>query len=226
MSLFKDIATSIKGVAHDAVDALTNDDSKGRQLVRDANDHSRAAETAGVEVEVTLQLEKNKYQDLVTESTSWEAKANKALDSDDEQLATDIMARKVAVDEQIVASQARIDALQPQVTAMKQRIAQAVEMNNHTAEKIALASANSKIADATLAAASVVSGIGNNSGVADDVARMEAKSKEKLARAQILGQHADVVTGGDLDSRISALNKPSATNALEALKAKRAAAQQ
>lgn len=222
MSIFHSIGTTLAGLAHDVVDAIGNDDSKGRQIVRDAQEHSREAEHAGVDVEVTLQLEKNKYAALVTESNSWKAKASKALDANDEPLALEILARKATIDTQVAASKARLDVLEPQVLAMKERIAQAVEMNSHTAEKVALASANAKIADASLAAASVVAGIGDGTDVAADVARMQAKSDEKMARAQVLGQHADAATGNDLDARIAGLGQATATDALAALKAERA----
>lgn len=216
------LGTTLSGLAHDVVDAIGNDDSKGRQIVRDAQQHSHDAEHAGVDVEVTLQLEKNKHAALAAESASWKAKASKALDANDEPLALEILARKATIDAQVATSQARLDVLEPQVLAMKKRIAQAVEMNSHTAEKVAMASANAKIADASLAAASVVSGIGDGADVAADVARMQASADEKMAHAQVLGQHADATTGNDLDARIAGLGQTSAGDALAALKAERA----
>jgi len=70
-------------------------------------------------------VERNKYRELSEQSASWLVKANKALDADDDQLASEILARKESIDNEAAASKARIDVLEPQVAAMKKRIAQA-----------------------------------------------------------------------------------------------------
>jgi phage shock protein A len=176
------------------------------------------------------------YQKYVQESEQWMARANQALDANNEDLAKKALARKAEADQQLAQMKTGVEAARNASESLKQKVAELkrrIDDADRTATTLVArknaAMAQRKVAEALSGVAQADNAFAALKGYEESVSREEAKAKafDQLADAgKDEGLEAEFakLQGGTVDSELAALKAARAQKQLPPTMAKQLAA--
>jgi len=217
MSIFEKIARAVKGTVNDALDKTADAGRDARQIVRDLEDQIGHVQQAMLDVRAENEVLKQKNTKQQAEVDKWANAAAKAVKAGDDNLARECLTKKSEANTLLQTYTDQLAKFQPTVDQLNKHLADLVA-KKELANRTDLIAARSEMADAQTKAATVISGIGGSSAIAD-FDKLEDQVAKKEARANAATEMADEQTGKSLDDRVAALGNTSIDDELAALKA-------
>ena len=161
------------------------------------------------------------YQKYVRQSAEWKARAGRALDAGNEDLAKKALAKKAESDKQVTSLQTAIDSartasesLKSQVGDLKRKIEDGERTANTLVARKNAAMAQRKVSEA-------LAGVGNANNAFATLATFEKSVAKEEATAKAFGELASAGKDDGLEAEFAALQGGTVDSELEALKRER-----
>lgn len=220
MGFFSRIFRVAKGKANQAVDAMEDAtfETTLKQNIRDMDVQLNRIVRSSAEAMSNHNRLESDYVRWKDRADDWKAKATKALQAGNEDLAKKALTKKVECDEQVSNLQASVDQsqsardkLKSQVDQLRKKIEAAKRNTNTLIARKNAARAQKEIN-------SVLAGVNLNDNAFSSLSRFEESVSKDEAMAQAYEDMSDT-SGADLDAEFAALDTSSADDELAKLKA-------
>ena len=153
MSFFQKLINQIKGVANDSLVAVASDSVAVRQSVRELQADIDRATIAVADVNAQKTLIQNRITEAKAAAKDWEDRARRAVQLNDDALATAALEQQVAEENRATKYQAQLDELTPQADKLNQLLDERREQLENARIDSDVIQASDAVASATMTAA-------------------------------------------------------------------------
>lgn len=221
--LFSRAGRIVRGQANEAVSAVedANFEATVRQTVADMKTELNKAVRASAQAMSNYNRLEAEYEKYARQSSEWKARAGKALDAGNEDLARKALARKSESDRQVASLQAAVDSARQSSETLKQQVAELkrkIEEGERTATTLV---ARKNAAQAQRKVAEALSGVGSADNAFAALGRFEESVAREEATAKAFNQIAASGKDPDLEKEFLALEGGGVEDELAALKRER-----
>jgi len=212
-----------RGQASDAVSAYENAnfESTVRQTIADMKSELNNVVRASAVAMSNYNRLDAEYQKYVRQSDEWKARANQALDANNEDLAKKALAKKGESDRQVASMQTSMqqaqqasDSLKSQVAELKRKIDEGERTATTLVARKNAAQAQRKVAEA-------MAGVAKSDNAFAQLSRFEESVSKEEATAKAFQQLGSIGKDEDLEKQFLQLGDHSVDAELEALKRER-----
>jgi len=215
-SLVGKVAHTIKGMAHDAVDALRDPGRDARQDTRDIGAAISDADKHLLEVKADVALLDARAKEHQAAVDKWQESAGRALDQGDQALARECLVRKAKDKGEQDQVNSQLGQLRPLIERLEGRIRELQAERDAMASRTEALEARNRVAIASEKVANALGAIDGIGGV-QDFKRLEDDVLRREAHANAALEQADSHSGASLEMRVAALATPSVDDELAAL---------
>ena len=212
-----------RGRASEAMTAVedANFEATVRQTVADMKEELvKAVRASAVAMSNYNRLEAE-YQKYVQQAQEWKARASKALDAGNEDLARKALAKKGESDRQVASLQTSVDSARASAETLKQQVGELkrkIDEGERTATTLV---ARKNAAQAQRKVSEALAGVGNADNAFAALGKFEESVAREEATAKAYNQISAVGKDDDLDKEFAQLEGKSVDDELAALKRER-----
>ena len=220
----------VRGQVNQGMDAVEDAtfEATVKQTVRDMRSELAKTISASAEAMANHNRLEAEYAKYSQQSQEWLARANQALDANNEELAKKALAKKAESDQQLNSMKAGVEAARNASESLKQRVGELkrrIDEAERTATTLVArrnaAMAQKKVAQALSGAAEADNAFSALKSFEESVSREEAKAKafDQLAAStsgkdEVLEAEFTMLQGGAVDTELAALKAARAQKAL------------
>lgn len=221
MGLFGRIGQIFSGKAHDAVDAVEDPSSLGRQIIRQLDEKINDAQVAFNKVQGQLFLIQDDLDKAKEAVEKWSAATLKADQQGKQDLVLECIERLQEAEANVASYQTQYDTVKASADALEDQLDQLNKERNKSANQVRVMQTTVEVAEAqSVVADAMVSA--DTTGLTNDLGRLQRKVDEQSAnaRAQIATQQRK--SGDDILNQLDEIGKESTSDVLARLKGKQA----